>query len=42
MNIPVDYIDINGINHNLKFNISRLAFAKHLAIAGQGYPSVPK
>jgi len=41
MNIPVDYIDTGGIRHNLNFNISRLAFAKHLAIAGQGYAPRP-
>ncbi len=37
MNLPVDYIDNNGTNHNLNFTISRLAFVKHFAIAGQGY-----
>lgn len=37
MNIPVDYVDTGGIHHNLNFKISRLAFAKHLAIAGQGH-----
>ncbi|MHA8070180.1 hypothetical protein ACS6L2_12915 [Aquirufa ecclesiirivi] len=43
MNIPVDYIDTTGIRNELNFTISRLAFAKHLAIAGQGYaPKINK
>jgi hypothetical protein len=41
MNIPVDYIDALGVNHSLNFNINRIAFAKHLAIAGQGFAPKP-
>ena len=37
MNIPVNYIDQNGNTQNLNYNLSRVAFAKHMAIAGQGY-----
>lgn len=41
MNIPVDYIDTLGHNHSLNFNISRIAIAKHLALAGQGFAPKP-
>jgi len=42
MNISVDHIDINGNQHSRTFRLSRLAFAKHLAIAGQGYAPRPQ
>jgi hypothetical protein len=42
MNIPVNYIDTNRRVQNLTYNINRLAFAKHLAIAGQGYEPSPR
>jgi hypothetical protein len=37
MNIPVEYIDQNGNTHNQTHRLTRLAFVKHLAIAGQHY-----
>lgn len=37
MNIPVSYIDQQGYEQNLNYNLSRAAFVKHMAIAGQGY-----
>lgn len=42
MNITVNHIDTNGTSHNLNFRMTRLAFAKHLAIAGQGYAPKPQ
>lgn len=37
MNIQVDHIDTNGNQHNKNFHLTRTAFAKHMAIAGQRY-----
>ncbi|MBA7694009.1 hypothetical protein ES703_102609 [subsurface metagenome] len=37
MKMPVDYIDTAGNHQNLNYHLSRLAFTKHLSIAGQGY-----
>lgn len=37
MNIEVEYIDQLGITHKQTHRLSRLAFVKHLAIAGQHY-----
>lgn len=37
MNISVEYKDIKGSLSNRSFRMTRVAFAKHLAIAGQGY-----
>jgi hypothetical protein len=37
MNIQVEHIDTHGTTHNRAFNLTRLAFAKHMAIAGNGY-----
>lgn len=37
MEIKVEYKDANGQIHNQKHNLTRIAFAKHLAVAGQGY-----
>lgn len=37
MNIPVEYLDPYGNIHNRNYQLTRLAFAKHLAMAGQGY-----
>lgn len=42
MDILVDYIDQRGNHSNKTIPISRLAFAKHLAIAGQGYAPAPQ
>ena len=42
MDILVDYIDQRGNHSNQTVPISRLAFAKHLAIAGQGYAPAPQ
>jgi len=42
MNISVEYIDSAGSISNQTYNLSRLAFAKHLAIAGQGYAPRPQ
>lgn len=42
MNISVHHIDPNGAIHNRSFKMTRLAFAKHLAIAGQGYAPKPQ
>ncbi len=42
MNISVNHIDTNGTVHNQSFRMTRLAFAKHLAIAGQGYAPKPQ
>lgn len=41
MNIPVDYIDASGLNTSLDYTINRITFAKHLAIAGQGFAPRP-
>jgi len=35
MNLPVDYIDPLGHHRNLTFNLSRLVFVKHMAMAGR-------
>ncbi len=37
MKIKVEYIDNKGILSNRSYSLTRLAFAKHLAIAGQHY-----
>ena len=37
MNISVEYKDQSGNTRNRSLSLSRLAFVKHLAIAGQGY-----
>ena len=42
MNISVEYKDTHGIISNQTHRMSRLAFAKHLAIAGQGYAPAPR
>jgi len=42
MNISVHHIDTDGTVHNKTFRMTRLAFAKHLAIAGQGYAPKPQ
>ncbi len=42
MNITVEYKDTAGTISNQTHYLSRLAFAKHLAIAGQGYAPSPK
>lgn len=42
MNIAVEYKDASGTIYNQSHRITRLAFAKHLAIAGQGYSPKPQ
>lgn len=43
MNIAVEYIDKSDVTHNQTYKLSRIAFVKHLAIAGQHYsPSSQK
>jgi hypothetical protein len=42
MNISVEYKDSTGAISNQTHKLTRLAFAKHLAIAGQGYAPSPK
>jgi len=42
MNLAVEYIDTSGKTTNLTYRLSRLAFVKHLAIAGQGYAPRPQ
>lgn len=42
MNITVEYKDQNGIFTNQIKHLTRLAFAKHLGIAGQGYAPRPQ
>lgn len=42
MNIPVEYKDPQGNIHNRSYQLTRLAFAKHMAMAGQGYMLNPK
>lgn len=42
MNISVEHINPTGTVSNLTFRLTRLAFAKHLAIAGQGYAPRPQ
>jgi hypothetical protein len=41
MNISVEYKDTAGVISNQIHTLSRLAFTKHLAIAGQGYAPNP-
>lgn len=41
MNIPVEYLDPHGNIHNRNYQLTRLAFTKHMAMAGQGYISNP-
>ncbi|MEO7214958.1 hypothetical protein [Mucilaginibacter sp.] len=42
MNISVEYKNTHGVVTNQIHHMSRLAFAKHLAIAGQGYAPAPR
>jgi hypothetical protein len=42
MNISVEYIDTAGTIFNQTHRLTRIAFAKHLAIAGQGYAPRPQ
>ena len=42
MNIDVDYIDTSGSQSVKSIYMSRLAFAKHMAIAGQRFAPKPK
>jgi hypothetical protein len=42
MNISVEHINQTGTVSNKTFRLTRLAFAKHLAIAGQGYAPRPQ
>ena len=42
MNISVNHIDTKGTSHQRTFNMTHLAFAKHMAIAGQGYAPKPQ
>lgn len=42
MNLSVEYKDRTGTISNRSYNITRLAFAKHLAIAGQRYAPGPQ
>jgi hypothetical protein len=42
MNIAVEYIDTAGATSKLNYRLTRLAFIKHLAIAGQGYAPRPQ
>jgi hypothetical protein len=42
MNISVEYIDSTGAVFYPTYYMSRLALAKHLAIAGQGYAPRPQ
>lgn len=42
MQLPVEYMDTNGVLSNKSYNLPRLAFAKHLAFAGQGDAPSPK
>lgn len=37
MDIAVEYKDTAGVLHNQTHHITRVAFAKHLALSGQGY-----
>ncbi|MBB5646680.1 hypothetical protein HDE70_002987 [Pedobacter cryoconitis] len=37
MNISVEYKDTPGVMHNQTHHITQVAFAKHLALSGQGY-----
>jgi hypothetical protein len=42
MNIQVEYKDQRGKISNLNYEMKRLAFIKHMAVAGQGYAPTPK
>jgi hypothetical protein len=42
MDIEVEYKDTNGDISNVTHHVSRLAFIKHLALAGQGYATGPQ
>lgn len=42
MNIAVEYIDQSRTAHNQTHRLTRLAFAKHLAVVGQVYVPKPK
>jgi len=41
MNLSVEYKDTSGTISNLNYTLSRLAFVKHMAMAGQGYSIRP-
>lgn len=42
MNIQVEYKDTAGTISQRQYSLTRLAFAKHLAMAGQGYSFSPR
>ncbi|MBS1632453.1 MAG: hypothetical protein JST10_07760 [Bacteroidetes bacterium] len=42
MNIEVEYKDTTGTISNQSHHLTRIAFAKHLAVAGQGYAPRPQ
>lgn len=42
MNINVEYKDTTGAVDNRFYSMTRLAFAKHMAVAGQGYAPKPQ
>lgn len=42
MDIKVEHKDVNGTTFNRTFHMNRLAFTKHLALAGQGYLPSPQ
>lgn len=42
MNLKLEYIDTNGTTFNQTHKLTRLAFAKHFAITGQGYAPKPQ
>lgn len=42
MNLPVEYRDRKGITTKQSYNLSCLAFVKHLAIAGQSFAPTPR
>jgi len=42
MNIQVEYKDTNGKVSSRSYQMTRIAFAKHMAIAGQGYAPNPQ
>ena len=42
MNILVEYLNREGLIENRNFSLTRLEFAKHMAIAGQGYAPRPQ
>lgn len=42
MKLLVEYMDTHAVLSNKSYNLSRLAFAKHMAISGQGNAPSPK